>query len=161
MPVQRPYNPNAKRIAELMQADFAKVGVKAEIVSYEWGEYRKRRAGRRPRWRGHPRLDRRQRRSGQLLRRRCSAAPRSAVGNRAEVVQQGLRRPDPARPTHVTDQAERTKLYEQAQVIFKEEAPVGHASPIRCVSCRCARRSPTTSIDPFGRHHFYGVDKAE
>ena len=42
MPVQRPYNPNAKRIAELMQADLAKVGVKAEIKSFEWGEYRKR-----------------------------------------------------------------------------------------------------------------------
>ena len=27
MPVQRPYNPNARRMAELMQADFAKVGV--------------------------------------------------------------------------------------------------------------------------------------
>ncbi|TGR61359.1 ABC transporter substrate-binding protein, partial [bacterium M00.F.Ca.ET.194.01.1.1] len=39
MPVQRPYNPNAKRIAELMQADLAKVGVKAEIKSFEWGEY--------------------------------------------------------------------------------------------------------------------------
>ncbi len=42
MPVQRPYNPNAKRIAELMQADLAKVGIKAEIKSFEWGEYRKR-----------------------------------------------------------------------------------------------------------------------
>ncbi len=42
MPVQRPYNPNARRIAELMQADLAKIGVKAEIKSYEWGEYRKR-----------------------------------------------------------------------------------------------------------------------
>ena len=42
MPVQRPYNPNARRIAELMQADLAKVGVKAEIKSFEWGEYRKR-----------------------------------------------------------------------------------------------------------------------
>ena len=41
MPVQRPYNPNARRMAELIQADFAKVGVTAEIVSYEWGEYRK------------------------------------------------------------------------------------------------------------------------
>ncbi|TDK44504.1 ABC transporter substrate-binding protein [Antarcticimicrobium luteum] len=39
MPVQRPYNPNARRMAELMQEDFAKVGVKVEIVSYEWGEY--------------------------------------------------------------------------------------------------------------------------
>ena len=42
MPVQRPYNPDAKRVAELMQADLAKVGVRAHIVSYEWGEYRKR-----------------------------------------------------------------------------------------------------------------------
>ena len=42
MPVQRPYNPNAKRIAELMQADLAKIGVKAELKSFEWGEYRKR-----------------------------------------------------------------------------------------------------------------------
>ncbi|MDZ7925937.1 MAG: hypothetical protein U5L46_01900 [Agrobacterium sp.] len=39
MPVQRPYMPNARRMAELIQADFAKVGVKVEIVSYEWGEY--------------------------------------------------------------------------------------------------------------------------
>ena len=42
MPVQRPYNPNARRMAELIQADFEKVGVKANIVSYEWGEYLKR-----------------------------------------------------------------------------------------------------------------------
>ena len=42
MPVQRPYNPNAKRMAEMMQADLAKVGVDAKLVSYEWGEYRKR-----------------------------------------------------------------------------------------------------------------------
>ncbi|NNF71878.1 MAG: ABC transporter substrate-binding protein, partial [Rhodobacteraceae bacterium] len=39
MPVQRPYNPNARRMAELMQEDFAKIGVTVEIVSYEWGEY--------------------------------------------------------------------------------------------------------------------------
>ena len=41
MPVQRPYNPNARRMAELIQADFAKVGVSVEIVSYEWAEYLK------------------------------------------------------------------------------------------------------------------------
>jgi dipeptide transport system substrate-binding protein len=39
MPVQRPYNPNSKRIAEMLQSDWEKVGVKAKIVSYEWGEY--------------------------------------------------------------------------------------------------------------------------
>ena len=42
MPVQRPYNPNAKRMAEMMQADLAKVGINAELKSFEWGEYRKR-----------------------------------------------------------------------------------------------------------------------
>ena len=42
MPVQRPYNPDAKRIGEMMQSDLAKVGVNAHLVSYEWGEYRKR-----------------------------------------------------------------------------------------------------------------------
>ena len=42
MPVQRPYNPNAKRMAEMMQADLAKVGITAELKSFEWGEYRKR-----------------------------------------------------------------------------------------------------------------------
>jgi dipeptide transport system substrate-binding protein len=42
MPVQRPYNPDAKRMAELMQSDLAKIGIKAKIVSFEWGEYIKR-----------------------------------------------------------------------------------------------------------------------
>jgi ABC-type transport system substrate-binding protein len=39
MPVQRPYNPNSKRIAEMIQSDWAKVGVKAKIVTWEWGQY--------------------------------------------------------------------------------------------------------------------------
>jgi dipeptide transport system substrate-binding protein len=42
MPVTRPYNPDAKRIAEMMQSDLANVGVNAKLVTYEWGEYRKR-----------------------------------------------------------------------------------------------------------------------
>ncbi|AHG20389.1 peptide ABC transporter substrate-binding protein [Chania multitudinisentens RB-25] len=42
MPVQRPYNPNARRMAEMIQSDWAKIGVKANIVTYEWGEYLKR-----------------------------------------------------------------------------------------------------------------------
>ncbi|MCK1977767.1 ABC transporter substrate-binding protein, partial [Jeotgalicoccus huakuii] len=33
MPVSRPYMPNARRAAELMQADLAKIGVGVEIVS--------------------------------------------------------------------------------------------------------------------------------
>ncbi|MGM0431730.1 MAG: ABC transporter substrate-binding protein [Spirochaetota bacterium] len=39
MPVARPYNPDARKIAEIMQAQLKKVNVEAEIVSYEWGTY--------------------------------------------------------------------------------------------------------------------------
>lgn len=39
MPVPRPYNPNGRKVAEAMQADLAKVGINAKIVSYDWGTY--------------------------------------------------------------------------------------------------------------------------
>ena len=42
MPVSRPYNPNARRMAEIIQQDWKKIGVKVKIVSYEWGEYIRR-----------------------------------------------------------------------------------------------------------------------
>ena len=44
-----PVQSRRQRIAELIQADLAKVGIKAKIVSYEWGEYRKRAQARRAR----------------------------------------------------------------------------------------------------------------
>ncbi len=62
-----------RRIAELMQADLAKVGITAEIKSYEWGEYRKRMQNGEHQM-GMLGLDRRQRRSGQLPRTSSSAA---------------------------------------------------------------------------------------
>ncbi|SFZ70273.1 ABC transporter substrate-binding protein [Chitinimonas taiwanensis] len=42
MPIARVYNPNARLMAEMIQADWARVGVRAEIISFEWGEYRRR-----------------------------------------------------------------------------------------------------------------------
>ncbi len=42
LPVVRAYMPNGRRAAELIQADWAKIGVKATITTYEWGEYLKR-----------------------------------------------------------------------------------------------------------------------
>jgi dipeptide transport system substrate-binding protein len=42
LPVQRAYNPNGGLMAEMIQADWAKIGVQANIVTYEWGEYIKR-----------------------------------------------------------------------------------------------------------------------
>lgn len=42
MPVERPYNPNPRLMAEMIQADWARIGVKAKIITYEWGEYIRR-----------------------------------------------------------------------------------------------------------------------
>ncbi len=46
MPVPRPYMPDGQKVAEVIQASFAQIGVKAKIVSYEWATYlEKARAG--------------------------------------------------------------------------------------------------------------------
>jgi peptide/nickel transport system substrate-binding protein len=42
MPVPRPYNPDGRKIGEAMAADLSKVGIKAKIVTFEWGTYLKR-----------------------------------------------------------------------------------------------------------------------
>lgn len=42
VPVVRAYMPNGRRTAEMIQADWAKIGVTATITTYEWGEYLKR-----------------------------------------------------------------------------------------------------------------------
>lgn len=45
-PITRQYNPDMRKSAEILQADWAKVGVRARIVSYEWGDFLRRlRAG--------------------------------------------------------------------------------------------------------------------
>nr|WP_232787582.1 ABC transporter substrate-binding protein [Paraglaciecola sp. MB-3u-78] len=42
MPVQRAYNPNAMKMAELMQAYLQDVGIQVNIISYEWSTFRER-----------------------------------------------------------------------------------------------------------------------
>ena len=60
----------------------------------------------------------------------------------------------------VSDIDERTKLYEDAQVIFKEEAPwvtIAHSVVFKPVRTEVV----DFRIDPFGGHVFYGVDLKE
>ncbi len=155
MPVQRPYNPNARRMAEVMQADWAKIGVKAEIVSYEWGEYLKRSKdvnrdsaillG----WTGD---------NGDPDNFLAVLLGCDGVGgsNRSQwcykpfedLIQKAKA---------VSDIKERTKLYEQAQVVFKEQAPwatIAHSLVFEPVS----KNVVNYKIDPLGGHIFYGVD---
>jgi len=156
MPVQRPYNPNAKRIGELMQADLDKVGIKAKLVSYEWGEYRKR-------------LQNGEHQMGQIgwtgdngdpdnflyVLLGCAAAkPGGSSASKwcykpfDDLLVAAKRTPDIAK---------RTELYKQAQVIFKEEAPwftIAHAvqnAPVR-------KEVTGYKLSPFGQHEFFGVD---
>src|SRR4029078_3134480 len=155
-PVQRPYNPNAKRIAELMQADLAKIGVTAEIKSFEWGEYRKRMQNGEHQmgmlgWTGD---------NGDpdnflntLLG--CDAAKRNG-SNIAKFCSQAFEDLVLKAKT-VSDQAERTKLYEQAQVIFKEQAPwftIAHSVQLKPVR----KEVVDFKLSLFARHTFYGVD---
>jgi dipeptide transport system substrate-binding protein len=156
MPVQRPYNPNAKRIAELMQADLAKIGVKAEIKSFEWGEYRKRmQAGEHQMgmlgWTGDNGdpdnflntllgCDS-AKTNGSNVAKFCFPAFEELV-QKAKVV---------------SNPADRAKLYEKAQVIFKEQAPwftIAHAVQLKPVR----KEVIDFKLSPFGRHTFYGVD---
>jgi len=39
LPVARPYNPNGKKMGELMQADLAKIGIKVKLISFDWPTY--------------------------------------------------------------------------------------------------------------------------
>lgn len=160
MPVQRPYNPNAKRIAELMQADLAKIGVKAEIKSFEWGEYRKRaQAGEHQMaqlgWTGdngdpdnflHTLLG-------------CDSAKGVSGSNIAKFCYQPF---DDlvTKAKSISDQAQRTDLYKKAQVLFKEQAPwftIAHAVQLKPVR----KEVIDFKLSPFGRHTFYGVDIKE
>ena len=158
MPVQRPYNPNARRMAELIQADFAAVGVDVEIVSMEWGEYLAQSSA----------VDR----DGAVLLGWTgdNADPDNFLGvllgcdgvgsnNRAQWCHQPYE--DLIQQAKATfDEAERLELYNQAQVVFKEQAPwatIAHSV------VTLPMRSNITGMkqDPLGIHRFVGVDKTE
>ena len=160
MPVQRPYNPNAKRIAELMQADLVKVGVTAEIKSFEWGEYRKRlQAGEHQMgmlgWTG----DNGDPDNFMYTLLGCASAQSASGSNIAKFCYQPYEDLVLKAKT-VTNPAERTKLYQQAQVIFKEQAPwftIAHAVQLKPVR----KNVIDFKNSPFARHTFYGVDIKE
>ncbi len=156
MPVQRPYNPDAKRIGELMQADLAKVGIKARIVSYEWGEYRKRvAAGEHDMaelgWTG----DNGDPDNFFVPLAGCAAA-RPGGGSASKWCNQDFEALVDKAVT-LPNQADRAKLYEQAQVIMHQEAPfflIAHS----VVFMPMTKTVTGYKMSPFGRHQFDHVD---
>jgi dipeptide transport system substrate-binding protein len=120
IPVTRAYMPNGKRAAEIIQADWARIGVTANIVTFEWGEYlRRRRAGEADiamnggTW-DYPdpsELTETQTcdgiKDGSNVSHWCDQAFSDLI-RKADIV---------------TDQAARARLYEQAQVVFHDQIP--------------------------------------
>jgi dipeptide transport system substrate-binding protein len=159
LPVSRPYNPNGKRVAELIQYDLAKIGIRATLKSDEWGAYRaKLQAGEFAMglygWTGD---------NGDpdnfldvLLG--CTSA-RPGGNNIAKWCDADYDR-IVAQAKRISDRGEREKLYREAQAIFHDEAPW---VPIAHSVVFMATRSTVTGfkMDPLGRHAFEGVDIEE
>ena len=160
MPVQRPYNPNAKRMGEMIQSDLEKVGIHAKLVSYEWGEYRKRmQAGEHQMgflgWTGDNGdpdnflaillgCDKDGKPNANNIPKWCNAKFQDDVNKAAQL----------------TDQGERTKLYQDAQKIVHDEVPwlnIAHSTVFEPV-----RKSVSGyKVSPLGAHEFQNVDVAE
>ena len=155
MPVARPYNPNARKIAEIMQAQFAEIGVDAEIVSYEWGTYLDKTdnlehdmamLG----WTGD---------NGDpdnflwvLLSAPAAEPPAGNIAAWKNAEFTALIK----EAKETMDQARRTELYEKAQVVFKEEAPwlpIAHS----VVSVPMKNSVQGFHIYPTGKRVFRGV----
>ena len=158
MPVSRPYMLNARRADEVMQADFAKIGVNVGIVSYEWAEYLDRSKSKDRDgavilgWTGD---------NGDPDNFLDTLLGCNAVGgnNRAQWCNEEF--DALVKKAKVTsDQAERTKLYEQAQVVFKEEAP--WATIVHSLSVVPMRKEVSGFVQsPLGDFTFENVDIAE
>ena len=154
----RPYNPNFQRAAELIQADWAKVGVTAKIVNYEWTKYREEGKKKdRPGafqigWTGD---------NGDPDNFFATLFSCSGIGvsnysswcdpKFEDLIQQAKK---------TSDQATRTKLYEEAQAVFAEQAPaflLAHSQ----VFTVTRKNVVGYQMDPLGIHRFDGVDKTE
>lgn len=158
MPVPRPYNPNGKRVAELIQADWAAIGVKAKPVTYEWGEYIKRgQEGEHQAymlgWQGD---------NGDpdnFLHTLFSCDAIKGKNNHAFWCNKEF---DAAvlEAKKTADLNERTKLYEKAQTIFHEDLPaipLAHSRAIRPVR----KEVKGYKQSPIGDSDFKDVDIEE
>jgi len=153
MPVQRPYNPNAKLMAEMLQNDWKKIGINAKIVSYEWGEYIKRaKAGENGAmligWsgdNGDP-----DNWLGTLFG--CDAVNGNNFAKWCDKPFDKLIH----EAKETTDQAKRIELYKQAQHLLKDAVPmtpIAHSTVYQPMSVKVQ----DFKISPFGLNSFYGV----
>lgn len=131
MPVPRPYNPEGLKVGVAMVSNLAKIGIKARIVSYDWGTYLKKQ---------------REQPADMDLFQLGWTGDNGDPDNFLAVLFDGLASPSIRTQWHnktyhdlivkgktTIDQAERAKIYEQAlQVIFDEVGtiPLAHSTVI-------------------------------
>ncbi len=153
MPVQRPYNPNAKLMAQMLQADWAKVGIKARIVSYEWGEYIKRTKNGEHDisligWTGD---------NGDPDNWLGTLYSCDAIGSNNSAMWCDEKYDALVKAAVATaDRGQRTELYKQAQHYLKEQVPI---TPIAHSTVNQPLRANVEGfkVSPFGRNNFSGV----
>jgi dipeptide transport system substrate-binding protein len=153
MPVQRPYNPNARLMAEMLQSDWAKIGVKVKIATFEWGEYiRRGHAGEHEAmligWTGD--YGDPDNWLGVLLG--CDAVNGSNFSKWCYKPYDDLIR----KGRGTTALPERTKAYTEAQEIFKDQVPftpIAHSTVYQPIS----KNVTGFKIDPFGPTQFMNV----
>ena len=152
-PVVRASNPNPRRMSEIIQADWEKIGVKAKLVTYEWGDYLKRaKAGELTvgtfGWSGD---------NGDPDNFLSPLFGASNIGNsnyarfNSPELEAMLEK-----ALGLTDKNERAKIYEQAQVLLREQAPwidVAHSINFAPVS----KRVQDYKQSPFGYTYLYGT----
>ncbi|WP_051275411.1 ABC transporter substrate-binding protein SapA [Aestuariibacter salexigens] len=158
MPVERAYNPNATKMAELIQQYLSEIDVQANIVSYDWTSFRQRLAeghhdsvliG----WsadNGDP---------DNFYRPLLTCAAIESGTNRAmwcspeydDIINQALK---------VTDIETRKAIYAQANQLLSEQLPL---VPIAHALRYQAHRSELNGlvINPFGATRFAGVRKMQ
>ena len=154
----RPYNPNFARAAELIQADWAKVGVTANITTEEWTKYRAdgklkdRKGAFQIGWSGD---------NGDPDNFFATLFSCSAIGvsNYSSWCNQDFEKDIQSAKT-TSDMAARAKFYEDAQVIFAKDAPAflfAHSQ----VYVVTDKKVSGFVQDPLGMHRFDGVDVTE
>ncbi len=159
MPVSRPYMPNGKRVAEMIQADLARIGIRLDLQTMEWTDYRIALQGGEPPmalfgWTGD---------NGDpdnflhvLLGCDSARIGGNNVAKWCDPIYDGL----VTEAALHADQPTRTRLYEQAQVVFHDNAPW---VPLAHSVVMMAERKNVTGyvMDPLGRHLFEYVDLEE
>lgn len=154
LPVTRPYNPDGKKMGELMQADLAKVGIKVKLVTFDWPTFLKTsRSGTQQMiqfgWTGNNDPD-------TFLNDLLSCASVETGNNTARWCDKGFN-DLVVQARRVTNQKIRADLYKKAQRIFKEQAPwvtIAHAKVFRVMD----KKVKNFKIDPFGYDYFDQVE---